>query len=194
MGNSSALKVLGVIILLAVVSFISWQIGKVGNLGGTDNAGDSAPPAAVPGGMRGFNGVVESVADASLTVRVSSSVPLASQGPAVRVVAVGGDTVIERLVQKDNATIQKEQAAFMKEIKKIQDAEAGSAAGTLPMPPEPFTRERISLKEIKAGDMVLVYADEDVTTAKQFTATRISLQPSVNLPGTTSSPSTPPQP
>src|SRR3989338_3389700 len=193
MENRNALKILAVVVLLVVSNYISWSVGKSGGLEMSGSAGNVGLPAPgpIPGGVRGFGGTVENVSDSGFTLRLSAYDPFASQGPSLRNVTLNEETVLERLIQKDNATIQKEQTAFMEKI----SAGGGSPPGgekkkdTL-TPPEPFTRERISLNDIKAGDMVLVSAGEDIATAKQFIATRVSLQPSVTLPGTTSSPAT----
>ena len=191
MENRNALKILAVVVLLVVSNYISWNVGKSGGLEMSGSAGNVGLPAPgpIPGGVRGFGGTVENVSDSGFTLRLFAYDPFASQGPSLRNVTVNKETILERLIQKDNATIQKEQTAFMEKI----SAGGGSATGgenqSAPLtPPEPFTRERISLNDIKAGDMVLVSAGEDIATAKQFIATRVSLQPSVTLPGTTSSP------
>ena len=198
MENRNALKILAVVVLLVVSNYISWNVGKSGGLEMSGSAGNVGLPAPgpIPGGVRGFGGTVENVSDSGFTLRLSAYDPFASQGPSLRNVTVNKETILERLIQKDNATIQKEQTAFMEKISAGSAAPAGgqgSATGgenqSAPLtPPEPFIRERISLNDIKAGDMVLVSAGEDIGTAKQFTATRVSLQPSVSLPGTTSSP------
>ena len=198
MENKNGLKILAIVVLLVIVSYISWSVGKSGGLGTSGGAALPAP-GPIPGGIRGFGGTVENVSDSGFTLRLSAYDPLASQGPSLRNVAVNTETILERLIQKDNATIQKEQTAFMEKISAGGAAPAGgqgSASGgenqSEPLtPPEPFIREKISLNDIKAGDMVLVSAGEDIATAKQFIATRVSLQPSVSLPGTASSPTAP---
>src|SRR3989344_4662746 len=198
MENRNALKILAVVVLLVVSNYISWNVGKSGGLEMSGSAGNVSLPAPgpIPGGIRAFGGTVENVSDSGFTLRLSTYDPFASEGPSLRNVTVNTETVLERLIQKDNATIKKEQTAFMEKISAGGAAPAGaqgSASGgenqSEPLtPPEPFIREKISLNDIKAGDMVLVSAGEDIGTAKQFTATRVSLQPSVSLPGTTSSP------
>src|SRR3989344_4229560 len=195
MENKNGLKILAIVVLLVIVSYISWSVGKSGGLGTSGGAALPAP-GPIPGGVRGFGGTVENVSDSGFTLRLSAYDPFTSQGPSLRNVTVNKETILERLIQKDNATIKKEQIAFMEKFSAGGAAPAGgqgSATGgenqSAPLtPPEPFIRERISLNDIKAGDMVLVSAGEDIATAKQFVAVRVSLQPSVSLPGTASSP------
>ena len=189
MENRSSLKILAVIVLLVVSNYISWNIGKSASASAPGNAprAETLSPGTIPGGLRGFGGTIESVSDSGFTLRPSTYDQVASKGPSIRNVSVNKDTVIERLIQKDSATIAKEQSAFAEKIA----AKDGSNSSSAIVPPEPFTRERISLQDIKEGDMVLVYADEDITNAKQFTAARVSLQPSVNLPGAQTSPAAP---
>lgn len=186
MENRSGLKVLAVVVLLVVSNYISWNVGKSGGLSGLGGQGGATvtlpAPGPIPGGVRNLGGIVESVSDSGFTLKLSAADPFASKGPSVRNVSVDERTVIERLLQKDNATIQKEQTAFMEKLKKAQEGGSASADSAPLTPPEPFTREKISLSDIKAGDMVLVFADEDISIVKQFIAAKVSLQPGVNLP------------
>ena len=174
MENNSTFKVLAVIVLLVVSNFISWNIGKNGNT--SISAGAGTFPA-IPGGIRNVGGIVGEVSSSSFTLNISSS-PYTTKGPSVRTVSVTADTVIERLTLKSIAILQKEQTAFLEQLKKEQGigiATTTDASKRL-TPPDSFTRETISLKDIKAGDMVSVSANEDISTTKQFTATRVSLQ------------------
>lgn len=180
MGNSNGLKVLAVVVLLVVSNYISWNVGKSGSLsipGATEGAALPAP-VQPPGGIRAFGGTVETISDSGFTLKLSPYDPFASKGPSVRNVSVDERTVIERLIQKDNATIQKEQAAFMEKL----SASGGKNPDVPLTPPEPFIRERIALTNLRAGDLVLVSASEDISTAKKFVAARVSLQPRVNAP------------
>lgn len=191
MEHKNTLKVLAVVALLIVSNVISWDAGRNGSAGALGNRSGVSQAAIPPGGVRGFVGTVESVSDAGLTVKTSASDPFVSKGLPVRTVLVNTKTVIERLIQKDNATIQKEQTAFLEKTRRMQGAQTSSSPTVPIVPPEPLIREKISLKDLKAGDNVFVAADEDITTAKQFVAVRIFLQPSVKLPATVSSSTVP---
>lgn len=186
MGNSNGLKVLAVVVLLVVSNYISWNVGKSGSLniqGATESAALPAP-VQPPGGIRAFGGTVETISDSGFALKLSPYDPFASKGPSVRNVSVDERTVIELLIQKDNATIQKEQAAFMEKL----SASGGKNPDVPLTPPEPFIRERIALTDLRAGDSVLVSANEDISKAKEFVATRVSLQPRVSVPAAPSSP------
>ena len=186
MENRSALKVLAVVVLLVVSNYISWNVGKSGSLSIPGAAGSAALPARVqpPDGIRAFGGTVETISDSGFALKLSPYDPFASKGPSVRNVSVDERTVIERLIQKDNATIQKEQAAFMEKL----SASGGTNPDAPLTPPEPFIRERIALTDLHAGDTVLVSANEDISSAKKFVAVRVSLQPRVSAPTTPKAP------
>lgn len=189
MGNRKGLKVVAVIILLVASNYISWNIGKSGSAvpaGKIIAAGGAT--AAIPGGMRAIGGTVDSVSDVEFILKVPSFDPSSSGGMSTRTVAIDQATIIERLIQKDSATIQKEQSAFMEQIQKIQNAETSDTTSAPIVPPEPFKREKISLKDLKAGDMVSVTANEDISKAKKFVAVRVSLQPRVSVPSVPKAP------
>lgn len=180
MENINALKVLAVIVLLVASNFISWQVGRNGSLWNSNktNVTGATMPSAVPipGGTRSIGGTVENVSDSGFIITTSTSNPYFSGGPSVRNVLVNKETVIERLIQKDPATIQAEQAVFMVEMQKLQESKTAPTTVATITPPEPFTREEISLKDLKTGDAVFVSASEDISTTEQFTAVRVALQ------------------
>ena len=191
MENRNGLKILAVIVLLVVSNYVSWNVGKSGGVSSISGVG--ASPAGIPSGMRAIGGTVESVTDSGFILKVPSFDPSASV-MSVRTVSVNQATIIERLIQKDSATIQKEQSAFMEQIKKAQNTQGSPATNVPIIPPEPFKREKVLLKDITVGDMVSVSANEDISKAKQFVAVRVSIQSSLNLPVTapnTSAPNAP---
>ena len=182
---NTTLKIVAVVILLIVSNLISWNVAK--NRGvSVSGAVSAALPAPVPppGGVRAFGGTIESVSDTGFALKLSPYDPFASKGPTVRTVTVNAETAVERLIQKDSATIQKEQTAFMDKI----SASGGQNPSAPIVPPEPFIREKISLTDLQAGDLVLVSANKDISTAKEFVAVRVSLQPRIDVPATASSP------
>ena len=187
---NTTLKIVAVVILLIVSNLISWNVAK--NRGvSVSGAVSAALPAPVPppGGVRAFGGTIESVSDTGFALKLSPYDPFASKGPTVRAVTVQAETVLERLIQKDPATIQKEQTAFMEKISAKGGPASGGQNPSAPIvPPEPFIREKISLTDLQAGDLVLVSANKDISTAKEFVAVRVSLQPRIDVPATASSP------
>jgi hypothetical protein len=94
------------------------------------------------------------------------------------VVVVGPGTIVERIVQKDAATIRKEREAYLKQT---QSPEAKSS-GILPIPPESFTREKITLADIKVGDTISAFAGSDITALTTFTALEIHVQIAQKIP------------
>ncbi len=166
-----------VLILVVVVGFMAWQGGYQAGWG---KAKDKIEKSGMfPGAMetKVLNGQVTAVGDSSLGVKVFMVSPLASEDLTIRTVIIGNDTIIERNTPKDMETLRKEQAEFMEEIKKAPLS--GETAKAPVIPPEPFTREIVTIKDIKVGDNVMVEASENVSAVKEFTAARISLTPSI---------------
>lgn len=191
MENRKAIQFLVVLVLLAATNLITWNIAKNENPNKLVASGSGAPPspASLPGGMRVISGSAENISESGFTLNVPSYDP-SSSGGASRTVIVDNDTVIESMVQKDSATLQREQAAFMEKIKDVQNVNTASPdAGAPIVPPEPFIREKMTLKDIKEGDLVTVTSNEDVSKAKKFTAVRISVQPRMAPPASTVAPS-----
>jgi hypothetical protein len=182
MQNTGSFKVLAIVVLLAVTNVITWNVAKSGGSSSIVASSSGMPPSptSMPGGIRVIGGTVESISDSSFTLNVPSYDP-SSQGGSVRTVKVNSDTVLEQMVQKDPATIQKEQTAFMENIKSSQNA-SGAPTGAPIVPPEPFSREKIALKDLVKGDMVSVIAGEDVSKAKTFTAVSVAVQQRIAPP------------
>jgi hypothetical protein len=171
---------------LIAVAFFSYQVGYFngsGTVATTVQKQDAAP--ALPVGSpvlesRMVMGVVDGISDQKITLKNFQKLPPVgvpkSSDEDKRMTAIVIDTtVIEKIGQKDIKVIQEEQAAF---TKKMQE-QAGKApeAGVLPIvPPEPFTREKITLQDIKSGDSITVFAGEDISKLDEFTASRIEIR------------------
>ena len=170
-----------VLVALVVVGFVSWQLGyKEGiSKGGLPGQLTGLSPQSFE--MRGTSGIVEKIGNSDITIKTFTQGLSGENNLSSRVVLITQDTIIERLTQKDTETINKEQAVFMGKMKKSQTSIGVPADTELPLPPEPFTREKISLKDIKVGDNAIVTADENIATKSRFTAKNISVQVMPNI-------------
>lgn len=176
-GHHLLLKRLAVIfLLLAGVFFLYYKITDLGT------KGTGAPPetqrAKVLPALKITMGagMVDKISGNEITINnfrgISGDASNNQQGV---VVEVDKNTTIESLTPKDSATLKKEQVAFAEKIKKLEDS--GIQISTeASLPPESVTRKKISLSDIKAGDNVIVYANEDISKLAKFTATKIEVQ------------------
>ena len=122
-------------------------------------------------------GTVEKISGQQITLKDFRKVPIAisADQSARMIIVVDQNTIVERLVQKDSATINKEIAAFTEKVQKLQAQ--GAQGTTTPLtPPEPFTREKLTLGDIKVGDTLAAFASEDIAKLTSFTATKIDIQ------------------
>ncbi len=136
--------------------------------------GAMRPPPPLPGGASSpqsgaglwtMLGTVESVDGDMVTIETMPS----SKGAAAqkRSIDIGSSTVIERVVLKDQAELQKEFAEFSAQEKD----------GTKAAPPPPFLKKTITLAELKKGDCVIVTLGEAAGAAARPTATVVIVQP-----------------
>ncbi len=176
--NNVVIGVIAVCVLIGA-SFATYQYGYTA---GSASQTRSAPSASVE--QRMVFGTIDTVVGQEITLSHFQKV---SPGPVAgavtdpsgtMTVTVGRQTTIQRLTSKDVAVIQKEQADFAKRMQVL-----GSQGTTTPLaPPDPFIRENIALKDLKAGDVVMAYAGEDVSNLSAFTAVKIELQTSLPTP------------
>src|SRR3989338_8605984 len=97
MRNKNAIKIVSVVVLLVFSNYLSWNIGKSGDISrlGENDSVSLPTPENIPGGMRVIGGTIESISDSGFSMKTFAYDPFASQGPSVRNVTVSNDTVIE---------------------------------------------------------------------------------------------------
>jgi len=165
------------VLVLIVVAFAAYQIGY-GNGAGTKTASQTQSTTPVMESHLVL-GTVEKISGQEITLKNFQKIPniaASSTGQAApMVVVVDQSTIIERLVQKDIATINREKAAFLDEMTKLQ-AQGALSSATPIAPPESFTREKLTLNDIKAGDTITAFADGDISKVTTFTAAKIDVQ------------------
>lgn len=148
-GNVHLTAAVGIIIILVSASYLSYQYGYA--------RGEQAavPPQTQAPAVRTVVGTVESIADGRIVLKnfqkIPSAVSALNQTDRLTI-SVGPATVIERLTPRA-ATAER------------------TATST-----NPYTVEKIALADVKAGDLIAAFADEDIANLTAFTATKIDLQ------------------
>ena len=119
-------------------------------------------------------GVVEKISGQEITLNNAKKIPENTTSGVKSeslVVIVDQATTIERFVGKDTLVFQKELEDFAKKQKESQNT------NTPVMPPEPFTRVKIGINDIKAGDTIVVFSTINIKKLTSFTAKEINVQP-----------------
>jgi len=142
--------------------------------------------------LTSLRGTVTNVGADSLDINVEQTVtnPLAEQAPLVRHVTLAKDAVIMRTTQKSDAATFKDLADYEKAVKAARDA-----GKQPPEAPLSYTFVKISLGDIKTGDIVVVESTSDIAMAGSFVATsvRVETQTAAAAPPATPTASTPPE-
>ena len=174
----------GLVLTLVLVgaSYAAYQFGYQRGLGmsSLSQARDGQPASTE---TRMLFGTVGSISGNEIALKDVKRIPGVASGQNVQsasvVVTIGQTTVVERLIQKSAALISAELSAYSRSLKKELSTSTASA-----VPPEPFTRQAISLSNVKVGDYVVVISDQDISTLNAFTATRIEVQDKPFVPTT----------
>ena len=145
---------------LAVIVVV-WQVGYDT---GAKSISAQITQSQSPAEVKSVVGKIVNISGATLTV-----ITTASTG-SVRDVTTDSNTVFERVIRKNPKTLQSDMLAFNKRIK------TATTSDTPLQFPLPFTFKKISLTDLRVGDIVVVTAAEDILTKSQFTATRVSVQ------------------
>lgn len=177
MEEKNSKSVAGMMIVVVLFSvFVSWQIGyKQGVNKESDNFKNAIstlkelPKIKETLGINNVVGTVEKITGSEIIVKTFQA-PSLKNDLLERTVVVDQATVIERLVAKDLAVIQREQTQFTEEMKKA------GAGGANIKPPEPFTREKATINDIKIGDIIFASAGKDISKDNKFTAEKILIQ------------------
>lgn len=119
-------------------------------------------------------GVVEKISSQEITLKDVTKSMNANSGAenqeARMIVMVDQSTTMERLSYKDGSTITRESDVAHEGA---QENQVQGLLLTPPAPIEPFTREKITLSDIRTDDVVSVAASGGVLTGNQFVATEI---------------------
>jgi len=128
--------------------------------------------------MRSVSGTIKKVNGNVITIEAYPSPNPFEELPSVREIIVTENTKIIRQEQKNPIEFQKEYEDYQKRISQQSTA---NLSVPLLIPPSPFTEEQIQISDIKAVDLILVEADENIKTTASFEATRITVQTSAPI-------------
>ena len=189
MEEKNITRILEIVIVVLLISiFGAYQVGvKVGSknmLNGNVPLPNNIPitngAPTVNGiniGARVVSGTVEKINGDEITIK-TFRVSQTESKSVEQIVVVNQETVIEKLIQKDSAVFNKEQTAFVENMKKMQ------SSGEIPtniIPPEPFTREKATIGDIKTGAMIMVIAKQDDSKSNKIMAEKISIQSNIQV-------------
>ena len=142
-----------------------------------------SPQAAMmqpQGEIKNIGGTIQKISGNKLTVKTFSMDPLAEESMSERIITIDSNTKISLNVQKSPEVMQKEMENFQEKMKAQQ---SDSANMTEPvMPPMPFETKNITASELKEGQQILITANEDIATKKEFSAIQIDAQEAVTMP------------
>jgi acylphosphatase len=164
--------VAGLLIALAAYNSYSFTPGNysTGNNAYTVSQGanmnNAKKMAAQKSPTNNVTGIVRSVDDGSITISAISPDPAATDEPKTRVILVSPDTKFVAIVAKTAAQIK----ADLKQFK--NDQKTGKAT----VPPSPMREITIAPSDIKLTMMITAFADNDISNAASFNATKISFQ------------------
>lgn len=124
-------------------------------------------------------GKIKEIKDNQIILDVYPINPLADPQLDQRKVILDKNTKLYQRVEKTPEQMQKDFAEFdikMKaEAEKMNNRKEGEIIQTI-MPPEPFGQKEIDLSQFKAGDQIMITADNNIHNLKEFTAKEITLE------------------
>lgn len=125
-------------------------------------------------------GTVTDVGVNQLTLSYRSLDPFADSSLDERIVRVDSSTVILKPVAKDQKLFEAEVAAFT--LATQHPTSTRPASGKAVQIPTAYTLTQVSFADIAEGDAVTVTSDENIKSAKEFSAKEIRIQPKTGAP------------
>ena len=123
--------------------------------------------SAGEGEIKKVFGKIEKINGSALTVKITPLEPLADAGLDTRIIKVGSDTKIYKLIPKDTGQFQKELDQFNK------------SPGVSSELPSFFEKQEAGLADIQKGHEIEVLTGSDIKNQKQFSASEIDIQNAV---------------
>lgn len=133
-----------------------------------DHAKQFFPP--MPSEMESISGTIKSISGTVVTVDAALPNPF-SDLPALRMVHITENTVITKLVLKNQAAFQQEFAEFQRLF--VTDPQSATA-GTI-ISPSPFSRMSATIADLKEGRSVTVIAGNNIASEESFYAKAIEV-------------------
>ncbi len=114
------------------------------------------------------SGKVVATLDSAVSIEIERVTmnPLEDQGPTTRLVTIGSDAKIIKLVPRSAAEMDAATKSFQESLR----------AGQAPLPPLPFKEEGALLSDIKEGMAITVISESDIRTAANIEAVKVTFQ------------------
>lgn len=166
--------IIGVVVIVAIVGFVSWQTGYQSGWTKAKNVAQKSGILPPSGSIQIpiISGEVEAINGQVIAMKTSLSDPFSSEDLSKRTVETDQNTIFERLSAKDPTEFQKELAVFNT---KMKDERTGGKNIAQPVFPVPFNFEKITLADIKKGDRITVTAAGNISSTKVIKATKVSV-------------------
>jgi len=122
-------------------------------------------------------GTIQEVNNDKIILKIFPLEPLADSSLDIRVVEIA-NAKIYKFIEKDQEQFQKEMKEFdAKMEKQVENFNPEVVDMSEPlMPPDMFTKQLVSLNDIKVGQQLTVETNTDIKEVKQFKASEIAIQ------------------
>ena len=118
-------------------------------------------------------GEIMGIKDNKINLKINPLTPLADADLDDRIVLINKNSLIYKLVEKNQQKQEEEMKEFEEKIMKNKNLNQEFES---PMPPEFFNKEKIKISDIEIGQRVSVMAQKDIKEVKEFTAEEIIIQ------------------
>jgi len=134
------------------------------------------PPT--PESIANVYGKVKEIKDNQLVVILENRFddPLGEFLPETMTININEETEIFKIEEKASDVFEQEQKEFEKEMKKYGNEIPGEL-----MPPEPFEKIDIKIYEIKQGDAIYAFSENDFKGKSEFTADTIQVEEIIEM-------------
>ncbi len=153
---------------LSVLLFFIWYSGYIGGLQKSALTTQATQAQLLSSDAKSIFGKIIDISGTTLTMT-------SLEAPSIREVTTDAATVFEQIAPKDQKVFQSEIITFDARKKTAE------ADGTPLLPseyPSPFAFQKLSLSDLRVGDIVTVTATDTILSESTFTATRVSVQSS----------------
>lgn len=133
-----------------------------------------------PAGMeiKSLQGTIASISGNKISIKNATTINiLADPSLDDRTVQIGTSTKIYTFTMKDQAQFQKEYEAYQEKVQK--NFQNGVESDPALVPPSPQIRKDLSLADLKVGQVITVTSEESIGEKREFTASIINVNPSI---------------
>lgn len=130
--------------------------------------------------MKMVTGEIMGIKNNKINLKINPLTPLADADLDDRIVLINKNSLIYKLVEKNQQKQEEEMKEFEEKMRefeeKIMKNKNLNQEFESPMPPEFFNKEKIKISDIEIGQRVSVMAQKDIKEVKEFTAEEIVIQ------------------